>query len=353
MTTTALAPDPLIEDVAAVFRASGLRDAHAHLVADTLVRAEMWGHRSHGLLRVPWYINRVRSGVIDAVSDPEVIIDGGAFAVVDAHDGVGQVVADWSVRDAVARAREHGVGIVSVRNSNHFGTAAYFTRIAAELGCVSLLVTNSSPAMAPWGGREKVFGANPWSIAAPAGRYGVSVMDISNTTVARGKIYSAHERGIPIPEGWAIDGEGRPTTDPLAALEGLVLPIGEHKGYVITFMMDVLAGVLSGSGSGQDVHGPQQAERRSECGHFVMALDVSSFSEVDAFAGRMERLIEQAKAVPLAAGASEIFTPGEMESVNEARAASEGVHITAGTLLALREVAEDYGVALRLKPMGD
>jgi LDH2 family malate/lactate/ureidoglycolate dehydrogenase len=148
-----------------------------------------------------------------------------------------------------------------VRNSNHFGTAAYFTRMAARDGCVAILATNASPAMAPWGGRGRVVGTNPWSIAAPAGRHGVVVMDIANTAVARGKVYVARQRGEAIPAGWAIDADGAPTTDPAAAIAGAILPMAGHKGYAISLMMDVLAGVLTGSAFGAAVGGPYQAEQ--------------------------------------------------------------------------------------------
>jgi hypothetical protein len=133
--------------------------------------------------------------------------------------------------EAIARARAHGIGAVTVRNSNHFGTAMYYTRVAAHAGCIGFLSTNASPSMAPWGGRAKVVGNNPWSIAAPAGRHGVMVLDIANTGVARGKVYLARQRGERIPEGWAMDAQGKPTTDPAAAIEGIILPMAGHKGY--------------------------------------------------------------------------------------------------------------------------
>lgn len=346
-----LDPDVLVRDVQAVFASAGLADPDAHLVADSLVTAEVWGHPSHGLLRVRWYLDRIAAGVIRVDAVPEVLVDGGAIAVVDGHDGIGQLVTDWAMREAVERSRRHGVGIVSVRDSNHFGTAAYYTRRAAQEGCVALLATNSSPAMAPWGGREKVFGANPWSLAAPAGRYGEVVMDISNTAVARGKIYAARERGTEIPEGWAMDASGRPTTDPVEAAAGLLMPMGAHKGYAISFMVDMLAGVLSGGASGRDVFGPQQADHRSRCGHFVMALDVAAFTEPDEFAARMEGLVEQAKAAPLAEGVDRILVPGELETRHEEQVRRHGLGVASRTFDELRTLAEERGLALGSVPI--
>lgn len=339
-------PEALIADVRAIFAAASVPDDHARLVAHSLVTSEMWGHPSHGLLRVRWYLDRIRAGVTRAGIEPEVVVDGGALAVMDGRDGLGQVVADRAMRQAVERAAAHGVGVVSVRDSNHFGTAAYYTRTAARAGCIALLVTNSSPAMAPWGGRETAFGANPWSLAAPAGRYGEVVMDISNTAVARGKIYAAGEQGREIPEGWAMDAEGRPTTDPVAAAAGLLMPMGGHKGYAISFMMDVLAGVLPGAGSGREVRGPQQAEHRSRCGHLALAIDIASVDDPAAFAARMESLVEQAHAVPPADGVERIYVPGEPEIEAEQRARRDGVTLPPRTVSELRRLAAELDVPL-------
>ncbi len=340
-------PDAVIADVAAIFASADVPVDDAQLVAHSLVVSEMWGHPSHGLLRVRWYLDRIASGVTRAGIEPEVVIDGGALAVLDGRDGIGQVVMDRAMRDAVRRAQDHGVGVVSVRDSNHFGTAAYYTRAAAKRGVIAFLVTNSSPAMAPWGGREKVFGANPWSLAAPAGRYGEVVMDISNTAVARGKIYAAAEQGKDIPEGWAMDADGRPTTDPVEAAAGLLMPMGGHKGYAASFMMDVLAGVLSGAGSGRDVRGPSQADDRSRCGHLAMAIDIGAVTDPEAFAQRMEGLVEQAHQTPKADGVERIYVPGELETIAEERARREGISVPAKTLAQIRVAAADRSVQLQ------
>jgi LDH2 family malate/lactate/ureidoglycolate dehydrogenase len=329
---------------AAVLAAVGVPAADARLVADSLVAADLWGHQSHGVLRLSWYVNRIRAGVMNPVTVPETVSDTGALAVVDGHDGVGQVLAAFAAREAAGRAREHGVGVVAVRNSNHFGTAAYFTRMAARDGCVAILTTNASPAMAPWGGRRKTVGTNPWSIAAPAGRHDVMVMDIANTAVARGKMYLARQRGEPIPAGWAIDAGGAPTTDPAAAIAGMILPMAGHKGYAISLMMDVLSGVLTGSAFGAAVGGPYQVERPSGCGHLFIALDVAAFGDPNGFARRMEQLVAEVKSVPLAQGFDEVVYPGELE----ARAAREHLHqglsLPQQTLDDLRQLAAATGV---------
>lgn len=341
-------PGRLLDFAAAVYARHGLPEADARLCADTLVQADLWGHQSHGVMRLSWYVARLRSGACAAVASPETVVDAGAVAVLDGRDAMGQVLAARAMEDAIRRAKAHGIGAVSLRDSGHFGTAMYFTLMAARAGCVGFLATNASPSMAPWGGRAKAVGNNPWSWAAPAGRHAPMVLDIANTGVARGKIYLARQKGLPIPEGWALDADGAPTTDPAAAIAGIVLPMAGHKGYAIAFAMDVLAGVLSGGASGSGVAGPYQAERRSGAGQFVLALDIARFQAPDAFAARMEALIAEMKAVPPAEGFGEVFYPGEIEARAEARHRAEGLVLPEDTLADLRRVSAETGVPLAL-----
>jgi LDH2 family malate/lactate/ureidoglycolate dehydrogenase len=271
--------------------------------------------------------------------------DNGALVVLDGGDGIGQVVTDRAAELGIERAKAHGVSAIGVRNSGHFGTAAYFTRRAAEAGCVAFLCTNASPAMAPWGGRTKTIGTNPWSIAAPAGRHGVLVMDLANTAVARGKIYLAAEHGRPIPAGWAADADGNPTTDPQAAIEGLIMPMAGPKGYVMAFMMDVLAGVLTGSAYGDAVAGPYQPDAASGAGHLLLVVDVEAMMDSGEYTHRVEALVDATRGAPRAAWADEILVPGELEDRNAARN-GDGVTLAATTWASLRKLAGETGVEL-------
>lgn len=326
--------------------AEGLNAEHAHLVADSLVQADLWGHQSHGVLRLPWYIARLRTGAMKASSEVAALIDTGAMLLLDGQDGVGQVVTDIARREAVQRAKKHGVGAVGVRNSNHFGTAMYYTRKAATEGCVSILTTNASPAMAPWGGREKGIGTNPWSIGAPY-KNGAVVMDIANTAVARGKIYLARQRNEQIPDSWALTAEGMPTTNAAEAVDGVILPMAGHKGYAISFMMDVLSGVLTGSASGKSVNGPYREDERSGCGHMFIALDVASFGSPEDYTDRLEQLVAEVKQTPLAHGASEIFIPGEIEDRHETERRSEGtIQLPEQTWMDLAKLGIETGTEL-------
>jgi LDH2 family malate/lactate/ureidoglycolate dehydrogenase len=345
MDTARIAPDALRQFGAGVLRTLGVPADDAALVSDSLVQADLWGHQSHGLLRLPWYVARLRSGAMTAVTDPAVLTDTGPLVSLDGRHGIGQVLADRARALAVQRAREHGVGAVGVRDSNHFGTAMYFTRRAAREGCVAVLTTNASPAMAPWGGREKVIGTNPWSIAAPAAGGRVVAVDIANTAVARGKVYLAKNRGEPIPDTWALTADGAPTTDAAEGVLGVILPMAGHKGYAIAFLMDVLSGALTGSSVGTAVHGPYEPAARSGAGHLFLALDPAAFGDVAAYTARVEQLIDEVKAVPLAQGFDEVFYPGELEDRAEAaNLAAGGVELAAQSLADLHVLAVQTGV---------
>jgi LDH2 family malate/lactate/ureidoglycolate dehydrogenase len=338
-------PDALIDFASEVYEKAGVPAADARLISDTLVQADLWGHQSHGVLRLGWYLARIRTGAMSAVTEPEFVMDRGGVAVVDGHDGVGQVLATFAMKEAIRRAKLHGIGAVGVRNSNHFGTAMYYSLMAPRQACVSMLTTNASPSMAPWGGREKIVGNNPWSIAAPAGRHAPMMLDIANTGVARGKVYLARQRGESIPAGWAINAAGEPTTDAQEAIDGIILPMAQHKGYVIAMLMDMLAGVLTGSGFGAQVNGPYQAEKKSHCGHLVIAMDVAAFQAPSEFDARMEQLIAAIKAVPVAKGFDEVFYPGEIEARNDVKHRAEGIALPGDTLADLRKVASETGVS--------
>src|SRR3954471_24595132 len=164
----------------AVYARQGVPEPDAQLVADTLVQADLWGHQSHGVLRLGCDLDRLRNGGMRAVTEPEFVVDAGAVALIDGHDGVGHVLTMLATREAIKRAKAHGIGCVGVKMSNHFGTCMYYTLTGAREGCVTFLTTNGGPAMAPWGGRRKIIGTNPWSVAAPAGSRPPFVVDMAN-----------------------------------------------------------------------------------------------------------------------------------------------------------------------------
>lgn len=340
-----LSASALTRFAADVYRSVGVPEADAWLAADTMVKADLWGHQSHGLLRLGWYVTRIKSRAIDIFGIPEIVKDSGAVLVMDGKDALGPVITMRALEESISRAKTHGVCVTSVRNSNHFGTCMYYTRLGAEQGCVMLLMSNAGPNMAPWGGLKKMIGTNPWSISAPAGKHGVAVMDMANSGVARGKIYLADKRREMIPADWAIDKNGCPTTDPREALEGFILPMAGHKGYVMGCMVDILSGVLSGSQYLDGVHGPYDPTERSGAGHFMVAIDVNAIQALDQFNERMEDYIRRLKNVPLAQGHEQIFFPGEMENVAALRnEKAGGILLPEDTITDLLRIAAECGV---------
>ena len=337
-------PEPLNAFATAVYTAVGMPEADARLAADTLVQADLWGHQSHGVLRLSWYAARLQAGVCNPVARPDIVIDAGALAIIDGKHAMGQVLTNLAAKEAIRRAKVHGIAAVGLRNSNHFGTAMYFTLIGPREGCVAFLSTNASPAMAPWGGRKRTVGTNPWSWAAPAGKHPPMVLDIANTGVARGKIYLARQKGEAIPEGWAINAAGAPTRNPQEAIDGIILPMAQHKGYAIAVMMDMLSGVLTGSDFGTGVQGPYQTAHRSGAGQFMIAIDIESIQPLAEFNARMEQLIAELKTVPLAQGFKEVVYPGEMEARNDVKNRANGLVLPEDTLADLRKLAEAHSL---------
>jgi LDH2 family malate/lactate/ureidoglycolate dehydrogenase len=347
-TAKRVSANALKQFVCATYETAGMPLMDAELLADTLVQADLWGHQSHGVLRMRWYLERLRSGVMRATTEPVTLIDGGAFAVVDGNDGVGQIVARNAMLDGIQRAKKHGIGAVAVRNSNHFGTLMYFTRIAAQSGCIAFMTSNGGPAMAPWGGMDKIIGTNPWSISSPVSNGDPLMTDVANTGVARGKIYLAKQKREAIPEGWALAADGSPTTDPVEAIAGIILPMAHHKGYAIGTAMDMLAGVLTGSGFLNDVNGPYHYDKQSRAGHFLFVLDIEAFMPLEQFSVRMLDFVGRLKNGRKAQGVSEIFYPGEPEARADRANRSEGLLLPEDTLSDLASVAQQLLLSNKL-----
>jgi LDH2 family malate/lactate/ureidoglycolate dehydrogenase len=330
----------LIEFGAAVYAGAGMPEVDAHLVADTLVQADLWGHQSHGVLRLGWYLDRIRNGVMKPVTKPEFVVDAGTVAVIDGHDGVGHVVTELATREAIKRAKAHGLGAVGVRMSNHFGTCMYYTRLGTLEGCAMFLTSNGGPAMAPWGGRKKIIGTNPFSVATPAGKYPPFLMDMANTGVARGKIYLARNRRQPIPEGWAIDKDGKPTTDARAALEGSMLPAGGVKGAMLALTVELLVCALSGAAYGFESDSFFSEEGKpTRIGQAFLAVNPAALAGENVFFERVETLVAAMTQDP------GVRLPGARRLANRELAGREGVSVPADLLAKIRELAGEPSAA--------
>jgi LDH2 family malate/lactate/ureidoglycolate dehydrogenase len=325
----------------------GVPDADARTTARCLVRADLRGVDTHGIVRLPGYLDRIAKGLVTAAPALEPRRISGAVAHLDGQDGLGFVVASRATDIAIGMAQEMGIGVVGVFRSTHFGMAASYLLQAVEAGYAAFVFTNASPAMPPYGGRAEMFGTSPFGAAVPNPTGTPFVLDMAPSVAARGKIRKAEREGRSIPEGYALDAEGRPTTDPTAALKGVVLPIAGPKGAGLSMLMDLFCGVLTGAAFAGDV-GDQykRYDRPQNVGHFIMVMRPDLFLPADAFAARMAELEKKTRANPLAEGFTEILMPGEPEARNEARRLAEGIPYRLADLAPLLDLARAEGVAL-------
>jgi len=330
----------------ALLVAHGVPAADAATVAQCLVSADLRGVDTHGLCRLPGYLDRLRRGLINPRPALEPKRVAPVAAALDGRDGFGFVVGTRAMQEAIAIAREYGIGAVSVRRSTHFGMAASYVLQALEASLISLVFSNASPAMPPWGARSALLGTNPFAAGAPAGRHPPFLLDMSPAVAARGKIRRAERRGETIPLGYALDAQGRPTTDPKAALGGVVLPIGGYKGSGLAMLMDIFGGVISGANYGGEVGDQYKVyDRPQDVGHFFLAMRPDLFVPEADYRNRMDTLIERVHGCRTAQGVDEVLVAGEPELRHEAERRRRGIPYSANEVAALQEEAARAGVA--------
>lgn len=328
-----------------IFAAAGLPPADAAVVADSLIQADLRGHSSHGLSRAHVYCERIDAGLVATDPEIKVLNETAATFHLDGGHGMGAVVAQRAMALCVEKARASGIALCSVRAGTHFGIASYFTMQAARQDMIGFACANAPASMAPWGGVTPLLGTNPFSVAVPAECHRPVVLDSASSIVARGKINLAEIENRSIPLGWAIDKDGNPTTEASAALKGSVLPFGEHKGYGIALMIDILSGVLSGAGYGSHLGGLwHNAETRQNLGFFLLAIDIASFCGAREFKRRIDQMIDEIKASRRAPNTEEILVPGEIEFRNEQYNREHGIVVGPGVLRDLSELQRRYGL---------
>jgi LDH2 family malate/lactate/ureidoglycolate dehydrogenase len=330
--------------VARVFRGAGLSDRAAQTVAEALVAADERGIPSHGTMLVPMYIDRLLAGSVSRAERAEVVSDDRAVAVLDGGHALGILTGDQAMALAVEKARAHGLGAVSVRHAFHFGGAFRFVQAAARAGCIGIAAANTRPLMPAPGGASPVVGNNPIAFGIPTADEPL-VLDMALSEAALGKIRLAEQEGREIPATWATDPEGRPTTDPAAAVAGMLLPSGGHKGYGLALIVDVLTGVLSGGAFGAAVRGLYaDTAVPNDCAHFFLALDVEVFGPLLSFTERLSTLADQATQGPRAPGVEQLFVPGQLEAERATVARADGVPVDGSVLDALVESGRKVGV---------
>ena len=316
----------------------------AREVTGCLIKAELRGVDSHGMVRLPVYGRRLQAGVVKARPDIRVHTTGTAAAILDGDNGLGPVVAAAAMRTALDLAEAHGTGFIGVRGSNHFGPAAYYVEKALARRCIGLAISNAPPNMAPFGGRTRFLGTNPIAVAIPAGHESPLIFDASTSVVARGKIIVAAHTGAPIPDGWAVDPNGYPTTDPERALAGAMLPFGGPKGSAISFIIDIMCGVLTGASFGTHINTLEDLSSVQNVGHVLAAVRTNLFVSDGEFRERMDAILKMLKNSPPAPGAERVLAPGEIELENEVRARARGIEVAAAIAAQLARFGDELGI---------
>jgi L-2-hydroxycarboxylate dehydrogenase (NAD+) len=341
-------PAALEQQILDLLRCGGMSAEDSALTARLIVQTNLWGIDSHGALRVPTYIRRLQAGAINAQAKPVTLRSGGAVEVLDGQDGIGFVVGHAAMVRAVDLAAKNGVGVVGAINSNHFGAAGLYARLAADRGMVGIAMTNVAPNVVAPGGARPVTGNNPLAIAVPTyGEVPFSV-DISFSAVSGGKLLLASKKGERIPLDWATDASGRPTDDPDAGFAGFLLPMGGFKGLGLAYAIDILCGVMTGGLFGTDLKGTySQPFQASKTSHMMIAIDAKSFMSEDDLRLRMAQFSQMVTSSPMRDPQDEMLLPGEPEHRSALRRA-RGIPLPAALHDDLINLADELGAPVTL-----
>jgi len=328
-----------------IFGACGLSGADAALVTDVLLHADIRGHGSHGVMRIPIYVERLRRGIVNPAPKLRIERPAPAFLRLDADNGPGPVGSVAAIDAAMEIARELGVCAAVVAHSNHNGPGSYYVERAAASGCIAIAMTNAPPAMAVHGGRQAAIGTNPIAFGTPAEGSGPFLADMATAVVSKGKIIDRANRGEAIPEDWALDASGRPTTSAVEANRGVILPMSGPKGSALAIMVEALTGVLGGGRfAGELGNLYTDFERSQDIAHFFLVLAVERTHPPGEVAGRMGSLVAELKDGPPAAGFDAIRMPGERDRDRAEAAARSGLAIAANILADLDRTASSLGL---------
>jgi LDH2 family malate/lactate/ureidoglycolate dehydrogenase len=337
-------PDWLEATVTAIFTALDFEPSDSALIASALVEADLRGISSHGVMLVPMYVDRLTAGGVTRERELDVVHDAGAALVVDARGGMGQLSSPQAMGLAIERAGRYGIGLVSVRNAHHFGAAGRWAMLAAEAGCLGIATSNTTPLMPAPGGAQRIVGNNPLAIAVPTQAGPEIVLDMALSAVALGKIRLAAAAGRPIPDTWATDPSGLPTTDPETAVLGMLLPAAGHKGFGLALMLDVLTGVLSGGGWGDQVRPLyREPDRPNDCAHLFLAIDPELLGGVEGFRERSSALAARVRGSATAPGVDRVYLPGEIGAEQAERQRREGLRLERSGLDSLLTTARTVG----------
>ena len=324
----------------AVCKKAGISDEEAKILMEILLLTNLRGIDTHGVGMLPSYAERYTK--IEHF-DVRIEKDHGAGVVINGGNHTGQYVTSIAIDEACKRADKYGIGFADVRDIGHSGAMGCYGYIMAKRGYIGLATTNSMPLIAPWGGLKPLYGNNPFCIAVPDGD-APFVLDIANSVVARQKIYNYQREGKPIPEGWATDAEGNPTTDPNKALEGTLLAIGGHKGAGIALMIDVILGLFAGGSFGVDICPNVVRDKAQHVSQLIIAIKPDFYMDKEESAKALEAYKERFYAIPAKKG-TRLYLPGEIELITQKEREASGIPVTLPRLKEMNDCNEMFGLA--------
>ncbi len=330
---------------AAIFEAAGTPSDEAHQTMELLVKANLCGHDSHGVMQIPYYIDNILSGICKPGGKLNIIRESATTALVDGGWGLGQVVAVATMNLAIEKAKKHDIGTVATSKCCHIGRMADYALMAVPHNMIGFCTVIHTPEVVPYGGIERIFNQGPICVAVPAGEEQTFMLDISTSVAAGGKIMNAIALGNKLPEGYIIDKDGQPSTDPLDLVKGgAVLPMGgpvAYKGYGLGMAVDIIAGILTGRDSAY-------YNRSEEQGVFQMAVKIEAFQPITKFKDRMDKLIRTVRSSKKAPGFKEILIPGELELRKEKERTKTGIDIPEKVWTKILQTAQKVNVDVEL-----
>jgi LDH2 family malate/lactate/ureidoglycolate dehydrogenase len=325
-----------------ILLAAGVPAHKAAIVAASLVAANLRGVDSHGIQLLTFYVDQLLAGEMDPHAEGRVTSESGSCLLFDGQNGIGQWIAETCCGHATRIAGQHGVALVTARESNHFGACAWWAEKMREAGLIGIVMCNASPIVPPWQGKQGRVGTNPICVSVP----GPWLLDMATTTVAAGKVFKAFLNGQPeIPAGWAFDSEGVPTTDTAEAYQGMLMPLGGYKGSGLAMMVEILCSVLSGGAMPSQVTGIRSSDKTARVSQAYIAIDVARFMPVVEFTARVEKLVNLVKTTAPAPGYDEVLVAGDPEWRTEAERRQHGIPLAEGNWEGLCKAAARVKVA--------
>src|SRR5690242_15178165 len=337
----------LIEFIVGAYRAVGIPEADAAKAAELMAASDISGADGHGVFRLPQYIRRIKAGGLNTAPEIRVTRRARATALVDGDNGLGSLIVARAVEEAIALARDNGVGWVGVRHGNHAGAAAVYAAMPLVHDMIGLyFAVGNANHLPPWGGIDMLLSTNPIAIAVPALEEPPLILDMATTVAAYGKVKVAAQQGKTMPEGWMIDRQGQPLTDPNRADDGFLLPIGGYKGAALALMFGLLAGTLNGAANGADVVDFNKDDvTPTNTGQAICVLDIKAFAEPTQFKRQVDAVIRQLHGSALLPGFDHIRLPGEDRAQRIAEREAHGIPILPELRTALDKLATDLSIA--------